>query len=196
MLVDPNGNVVPQDLVSTYKPTAQQRQTADTARQVLAISSDLQRQIAENPALIGPLAGRSKQGLAKLGMGDAQAQKLLDDVSLLQSAVTKMHTGRFSNEILKKSGSLITPGMNVDQFNGAVSSIQGVANRYANEDRLTTVQDYRQQSQTQQRQPSASSNAQQVQIPAGAQIGRDAKRRIVGYKLPSGQYVPINGASQ
>lgn len=194
MLVDPNGNVVPQDLVSTYKPTAQQRQTADTARQVLAIGADLQRQIAANPALIGPLAGRSKQGLAKLGLGDAQAQKLLDDVSLLQSAVTKMHTGRFSSEILKKTGSLITPGMNVDQFNGAVSSIQGVANRYANEDRLTTVQDYQQQQS--QRQPSANASAQQVQIPAGAQIGRDAKGNVVGYKLPSGQYVPINGVSQ
>ncbi len=33
-----------------------------------------------------------------------------------------------------------------------------------------------------------------VQIPAGAQIGRDAKGNAVGYKLPNGQYVPLNGA--
>lgn len=193
MLVDSSGNIIPQDLVSTYKPTSQQRQTADTARQVLSISQGLRAQVNANPALIGPLAGRSKEGLAKLGLGGAQAQKLLDDVSLLQSAVTKMHTGRFSNEILKKTGSLITPSMNVDQFNGAMSSINDVANRYANEDKLTTVQDYQQrQSQQSQQRTSAPSQPRKMQIPAGAQIGRDAQGNVVGYRL-NGQYVPVNG---
>lgn len=194
MLVDPSGNVIPQDLVSTYKPTAQQRQTADTARQVLSIAQNLRQAVANNPNLAGPLSGRSKQGLAKAGLGDAEAQKYLDDIAFLQSAATKMHTGRFSSEILKKMDSLIKPGMNPDQFNGALDSIQGVAGRYADEDRLTTVQDYRQQQS--QRQPSANTTTQQVQIPVGAQIGRDAKGNVVGYKLPNGQYVPINGASQ
>lgn len=161
-LVDASGNVIPQDLVSAYKPTAQQRQTADTARQVLAISADLQAALQQNPALAGPLSGRSKAGIAKLGFGDAQAQKFLDDISFLQSAATKMHTGRFSNEVLKKMGSLIQPGMNPDQFSGALSSINDVAGRYANEDRLTTVADYKGQSQqspqvTQQPRPSQQS---------------------------------------
>ncbi len=201
-LVTPTGTVVPQNLVSVYKPTAQQRQTADTARQVIAISNDLQQQIAKNPALIGPLAGRDKQGLAKLGLGSGEAQKLIDDVSLLQSATTKMHTGRFSNEILKKSGSLITPGMNQDQFNGAISAIQDVAGRYAQEDQLRTVADWKQQqgqqqtqqpSQgTQQQKPAANPSMRSVQIPAGAQVGRDAHGNVVGYKL-NGQYVPLGG---
>ena len=96
---------------------------------MLAISADLQSQIQKNPALAGPLSGRSKEGIAKLGFGDAQAQKFLDDLSFLQSAATKMHIGRFSNEILKKMGNLIQPGMNSDQFRGALSSINDVASR-------------------------------------------------------------------
>ena len=70
---------------------------------------------------------------------------MLDNVSLLQSAITKMHTGRFSSEILKKSGNLIAPGMNVDQFTGAMDSIKDVAGRYAGEDQLTSVARLKQQ---------------------------------------------------
>ena len=190
MLVDPTGNVIPQDLVSAYKPTAQQRQTADTARQVLAISAGLQAELQKNPNLAGPLAGRRKAAIAKLGYGDAQSQKFLDDISFLQTASTKMHTGRFSNAILDKMGNLIQPGMNSDQFTGALSSINGVASRYADEDRLTTVSDYKRQTATPQNPSPAS--GRQVQIPAGAQIGRDGKGNVVGYKL-NGQYVPLGG---
>lgn len=190
MLVDPSGNVIPQDLVSTYKPSAQEKQTADTARQVLAISAGLQSELQKNPNLAGPLSGRSKQGLAKLGYGDAQSQKFLDDISFLQTASTKMHTGRFSNAILDKMGSLIKPGMNADQFTGALSSINSVASRYANEDRLTTVADYRKQMQTPQNPNPASGPT--VQIPAGAQIGRDGQGRVIGYRL-NGKYYPLGG---
>jgi hypothetical protein len=195
-LVDPDGNVIPQAQQSLYKPTAQQKQTADTARQVLAISSDLQAQIAQNPALIGPLSGNSAKAFAPFGIGTEAAQKMLDNVSLLQSAITKMHTGRFSSEILKKSGSLISPGMNVDQFAGAMDSIKDVAGRYANEDQLQTVANYNQQSQQTQQQAkpkaqTATPSGSQLQIPAGAQIGRDAKGNVVGYKLPNGSYVPL-----
>ena len=189
MLVTPSGQVIPQDLVSTYKPSAQEKQTADTARQVLAISADLQSELSKNPNLAGPLSGRSKSAIAKLGYGDAQAQKFLDDITFLQSAATKMHTGRFSNEILKKMGTLIQPGMNTDQFNGALSSINGVASRYADEDRLRTVGDFKQQAPM---NPDPA-NGRQAQIPAGAQIGRDANGNVVGYKLPNGTYVPLGG---
>ena len=194
MLVTSSGQVIPQDLVSTYKPTAQERQTADTARQVLAISSDLQKAIQGNPALAGPLSGRSKQGLAKLGFGDQQAQKFLDDVSFLQSAATKMHTGRFSNEILKKMSNIIQPGMNPDQFTGALSSINDVASRYADEDQLRTVGDYKRQATTPQN-PTPAAGGRQVQIPAGAQIGRDGQGRVVGYRL-NGQYTSLVGGQQ
>jgi hypothetical protein len=191
MLVDPNGNVVPQNEQSLYKPTAQQKQTADTARQVLAISADLQAQIARNPALIGPLAGNSAKAFAPFGIGTEAAQKMLDNVSLLQSAVTKMHTGRFSSEILKKSGSLIFPGMNNEQFAGAMDSLKDVAGRYSMEDQLQTVASFRQQ-QAKQSQSQPPQAPRQVNIPAGAQVGRDAQGNVVGYRL-NGTYVPLNG---
>jgi hypothetical protein len=190
MLVAASGQVIPQDLVSTYKPTSQERQTADTARQVLQISAGLQSELQKNPNLAGPLSGRSKAAIAKLGYGDAQAQKFLDDISFLQTASTKMHTGRFSNAILDKMGNLIKPGMNDQQFTGALSSINSVASRYADEDRLTTVADYRQKTATPQN-PNPT-GGQQVQIPAGAQIGRDGQGNIVGYKL-NGKFVPLGG---
>jgi hypothetical protein len=193
MLVSASGQVVPQDMLSTYKPTAQERQTGDTARQVLAISAALQSELQKNPNLAGPLSGRSKVAISKLGYSDAQTQKFLDDIAFLQSASTKMHTGRFSNEILKKMNSLIQPGMNPDQFNGALSSINDVASRYADEDKLTTVADYKQKMATPMNPNPA--NGRQVQIPAGAQIGRDGQGRIVGYKL-NGQYVSLGGNQQ
>jgi hypothetical protein len=144
-LVNPaTGEVVPQNMIALYKPTMNERQTADTARQVLAISQDLKNEVAKNPDLIGPLAGRSKEGLQKLGLNSADSSKLLDDLSFLQSAATKMHTGRFSAEIMQKMGSLIKPGMNADEFRGGLESINDVAQRYANEDKLTTVYEFQQ----------------------------------------------------
>ena len=190
MLVSASGQVIPQDMVSTFKPSAQEKQTADTARQVLAISAGLQQALQQNPNLAGPLSGRSKQAIAKLGFSDAQSQRFLDDLSFLSSAATKMHTGRFSNEILRKMDNIIKPGMNDQQFTGALSSINDVASRYADEDKLTTVADFkRQQATAMSPTPSA---GRQVTIPAGAQIGRDSSGRIVGYKL-NGQYVPLGG---
>ena len=190
MLVDATGNVIPQDIISTYKPTAQERQTADTARQVLSISAGLQKELQANPNLAGPLSGRSKQAIAKLGYGDAQTQKFLDDLAFLSSAATKMHTSRFNVEILKKMTGMIRPGMNSDQFTGALASINSVASRYANEDKLTTVASYKAQMQTSMNP--APGAGRQVQIPAGAQIGRDGQGRIVGYKL-NGKYFPLVG---
>jgi hypothetical protein len=147
-LVNPSsGQVIPQDMVTLYKPTINERQTADTARQVLAISQTLRDTTAKNPELIGPLAGRSQEALQKLGISSHDAAKLIDDVTFLQSAATKMHTGRFSSEILQKMGSIIKPGMGLDEFRGSLDSIDEVANRYANEDKLTTVFEYQQRQQ-------------------------------------------------
>ena len=147
-LVNPaTGEVVPQNMIALYKPTMNERQTADTARQVLAISQDLKNEVAKNSDLIGPLSGRSKEGLQKLGLNAEDSSKLLDDLSFLQSAGTKMHTGRFSAEIMQKMGSLIKPGMNAEEFKGGLESINDVAQRYANEDKLTTVYEYQQRQQ-------------------------------------------------
>ena len=198
MLVDSAGNPVPQNQQSLYKPSGQARQTADTARQVLAISADLQNEINKNPAIIGPLSGRSKQLLAKAGVGDAEAQTLLDNVSFLQTAATKMHTGRFSNEILQKMGELIKPGMNPDQFKGALSSINAVAQRYAEEDKLITVADYKQMQNGAQQQQNAfqfagaqAGSRQPLPrvVPPGATPGRDKNGNIIGYRTSDGRVV-------
>lgn len=152
-LVNPtNGQPIPQDMIALYKPTMNERQTADTARQVLAISKDLKDEIAKNPNLIGPLAGRSQQALQKIGISAGDAAKLIDDVTFLQSAATKMHTGRFSSEILNKMSSVIKAGMGKDEFLGSLESVDDVANRYANEDKLTTVFEYQQRQQFENQQ--------------------------------------------
>jgi hypothetical protein len=145
MMVDTHGQVVPQNLLSLYKPTAQERQTADTATAVLAKSADIRAAIAKNPNLAGPLAGRSKELLAKAGLGNAQAQEYLDDMSFLQTAAVKMHTGRFSVPIIEKMSKIIQPGMNVDQMNGALNSIDDIAKLYSNEDKFITVGDLKRQ---------------------------------------------------
>lgn len=143
MLVDSKGRPVPQNQQSLYKPSQMEKQTADTARQALEISAGLRAAVQKNPNLVGPLLGRSEKGLASLGFGNAEAQKLLNDISFLQSAATKVHTGRFSNEILKKMSSMIQPGMNTQQFLGGLNSIDEVMGRYAKEDQLVTVADFK-----------------------------------------------------
>jgi len=155
-LVNPtSGQVIPQDMVSLYKPTMEEKQTADTARQVLAISKDLQNEVTKNPDLIGPLAGRNQAALQKLGFSSEDAAKMIDNISFLQTAATKMHTGRFSSQILQKSEGLIKPGMNPDEFKGSLDSINDVAGRYANEDKLTTAYEYQQRQQFEAQNPNA-----------------------------------------
>lgn len=174
MFVDAKGNVVPTNEQTFYKPTQAERGVADTARQALAISSDLRNAVRQNPALIGPLLGRSKAGLAKLGLGDAQAQTLLNNIGFLTSAATKVHTaGRFSNQVLTKMADMIKPNMNVAQFNGALNSFDAIMGRYAKEDQLITVGDLKSM-QTEANVQGSS----QAQRPAGATMtapGSDGK---------------------
>jgi hypothetical protein len=173
MLVGANGQVIPQDLISTYKPTAQEKQTADTARAVLEKSAKIRAAVQANPNLAGPLAGRSKQLLAKAGLGDAQAQEYLDDLSFLQTAAVKMHTGRFSVPIIEKMNNIIKPGMNVDQFNGALNSIDDIAKLYAKEDQLITVGDLKQtQNAAQQIRNGAGTGANLTNIQVNPKTGQ------------------------
>jgi hypothetical protein len=178
MLVDSKGRPVPQNMQSFYKPSQNERQTADTARQAIAISADLRAAVRKNPNLIGPLLGNSKSGLAKLGFGDGESQKLLDDISFLQSAATKVHTGRFSSEILKKMGNMIKPGMNAEQFAGGLNSIDEVMNRYAKEDQLVTVADYKQMQQAPAGVSSSELSNLQVNPQTGQKIGWDGKQWV------------------
>jgi hypothetical protein len=175
--VDTKGRVIPQNQQSFYRPSQNERQTADTARQALAISADIRAAVQKNPNLVGPLMGNSKKALASLGLGDQQAQKLLDDVSFLQSAATKVHTGRFSSEILKKMGDMLKPGMNPQQFVGGLNSIDEVMGRYAKEDQLVTVADYRQMQQAPAGSNPAPSSLTNLQVNpnTGQQIGWNGK---------------------
>ena len=205
MLVNPTtGQVVPQNLLTLYKPTAQQKTVADGAKQVLAISADLRQAIQKNPGLVGPLLGCSREGLSKLGLGTAESQKMLDDLSLLQSATAKVHAGgRMSNEILQKVTKMLQPGFNPSAFGGALDSIDGVMARYAQEDHLTTVGDFKTQ-QNQDAQQAATTQATggrstpntnpaagapQHIVPAGATPGRDAQGTVIGYRLANGNTV-------
>ena len=169
--------------------------------------SDIQTAVAKNPAIVGPLAGRSKQGLAAAGLGDKDAQSLLDNLSLMQSALMKMHSGSRGSEILlRKAETLIGASQNPDQMQGALSSIQNIANQYADEDKLVTVADYKsrqQQQQPTQAQPGQTANTGTQQrtngnrtatpnaptqriVPAGATPGRDANGNIIGYRTANG----------
>ena len=58
-----------------------------------------------------------------------------------------MHTGKFSAQILNKMGTIVKPGMGKDEFLGSLESIDDVATRYSNEDKLTTVFEYQQRQQ-------------------------------------------------
>jgi hypothetical protein len=191
MLVNGSGQVIPQDLVSTYKPTGAERQTADTARQVLAISDRLKTAVAANPNMVGPLAGRSKQGLAKVGFGDAQSQEFLDDLSFLTTAAVRMHTGRFSVPVIQKMNNVIFPGMNVGQFQGALQSINDVAGLYKDEDKLISVGQLKAtQNQAQQLNNALHATGQAPHIvPPGATPGRDKHGNITGYKGADGVVV-------
>jgi hypothetical protein len=62
-------------------------------------------------------------------------------------AATKVHTGRFSAEILHKMGNMLKAGMHPGQFVGGLNSIDEVMNRYSKEDQLVTVADYKQMQQ-------------------------------------------------
>lgn len=184
-LVNPaNGQVIPQDMLNVYKPTQQERQTADTARQVLAISKDLQDEVAKNPNLIGPLAGRSQQGLQELGLSAYDASRMIDNVNFLTSAATKMHTGRFSAQILEKMEGILKPGMNPDEFAGALQSVDDVATRYANEDKLTTVYEWQQRQQFESQAPQGGAAA-----PAPPKVGATQSYQGATYKFDGTQWV-------
>ena len=87
---------------------------------------------------------------------------------------------------------LLKPGMNPDQFKGALSSINAVAGRYANEDRLVTVADLKaMQNGTQEQLNALQGQRPNVlhTVPPGATPGRDAKGNIIGYKTADGKVI-------
>ena len=190
MLVDSSGRVVPQDMTSLWKPTASERQTADTATQALAISADLRKAVTANPNIVGPLLGRSEKGLAAAGLGKGEAQRLLNQVGLLQSAIVKAHTGRMSDALLTKANGMVNAAQNADQFLGGLQGVDSVMQRYAQEGSLRTVADYRAE-QAQTSQASAVASASAAGVPPGATAARDASGKVVGYKTAAGQYVSL-----
>ena len=188
-LVNSQGQVVPGNMISLYKPTMQEKQTADTARQVLAISADLRQEVDKNPGIIGPLMGRDIKAMAKLGYGQQDTQKLLNDIGFLQSAATKMHTGRFSKEILEKMSSMVDAHMNPSQFKGGLDSINDVAGRYAQEDTLRTVGEVK---ADQEKYGKPEAPTMKDVAPPNA-VGHKTVNGITIYQLKSGAVVNIQG---
>jgi hypothetical protein len=91
-------------------------------------------------------------------------------------------------------GELIKPGMNPGQFGGALDSIQGVAQRYSNEDKLTTVADYKTQ-QAQTARATAQQSAAQAGVPPGGIAARDKNGVVVGFKL-NGVYTDLTKGAE
>jgi hypothetical protein len=142
MMVDSLGNPIPEKLQNVWKPGQMQQNTAATARVVREKLEEIRDEVKKNPDLIGPLMGNSKSALSSLGLGDAKAQRLLNDLTTVQSGFTKMHTSRFSSEILAKATKMIRAGMNNDQFNGALESMIDTAQMYEKEDKPMSVGEY------------------------------------------------------
>ena len=77
-----------------------------------------------------------------------------------------MHTGRFSDGIMQKMDSLAGTQMNPEEFKGGLEAVRDVAQRYANEDKLTTVYEY------QQRQQYEAQSGNQSAAPPSFQVGQ------------------------
>ena len=75
----------------------------------------------------------------------ANAQKAINDISLVQSASTGAHVaGRFSVPVLDKMNQLLKLNMNDDQFKGAEESIRDVMEGYSKAGGRHTVAQWKQ----------------------------------------------------
>jgi hypothetical protein len=149
--VDGFGNPIPNKKISAYKPGQMQQQTAATANTLIEKLDGIESQLKANGGkYVGPIGGSIGELKAHLGLGDKEAQKLYNDIMTAQSGFTKMHTSRFSKEILDKATIMLNPKMNMEQFLGAIQSMRETAQIYAKDDKLMSKADYLQLQAAQQ----------------------------------------------
>jgi hypothetical protein len=140
--VDGFGNPIPNKKISAYKPGQMQQQTAATANTLIEKLGNIESQIKAHANYVGPIGGTIGELKAHFGLGDKEAQKLYDDITTSQSGFTKMHTSRFSKEILDKATTMLNAKMNVQQALGAIESMRETAQIYAKDDKLVSKADY------------------------------------------------------
>ena len=144
MMVDPvTGNPIPLKMLASMKPTMQEQNRADFAKSAMHSADNIQHLIDTAQAQIGPFSGRIEALMAKAGLGDQFNQELQNYVRFTQSAATAAHTGRFSVPILEKMDKMIGPEMNADQVKGAIESIKGQMQPYADAGWKPSVAEYR-----------------------------------------------------
>jgi hypothetical protein len=150
--IDAYGNPIPLKLVSAYKPGQMQQQTAATAVTLLATLDRIEKVVQAHPTYIGPIGGSVGELKAHYGLGTKEAQSLYDDLLTAQSGFTKMHTSRFSKEILDKATTMLNAKMNSGQAMGAIQSMRNTAQLYEKDDKLMSKADYlRAQQETKER---------------------------------------------
>jgi hypothetical protein len=140
--VDGSGNVIPQSQMKDYGPTTSAKTARETADVVQTLTNKIRAQVAAHPDYVGPVSGRANEAGSAMGVNTGGYQEFANNLKLLQSALTKMHTSRFSNAILDDMKSTLRPSMNVDQFNGGLDSIAGIARDYQNREAPMTVREW------------------------------------------------------
>ena len=145
MIVDSRtGNVVPHKDEKQYAPTMAEKNRADFAHTVLSAMSTLRAMQAAGTLPNGPITGLTADVLAKAGMANADAQKAIGTITLMQTAATGAHVaGRFSLPVLDKMSTLIKLNMNDDQFEGAMQALEPIMQQYSDHGGVVNVSQYR-----------------------------------------------------
>lgn len=145
MMVDESGQPIPFKMLNAMKPSAAEVNRAQFSDSVLRLLDSVDKLQASGKLPNGPITGLTKQVLAKGGLGDEDAQKAINDISLIQSAATGAHVaGRFSVPVLDKMKGLIGLNMNDSQFKGAEESIRSVMDGYSKAGGRHTVAQWKQ----------------------------------------------------
>lgn len=145
MMVDQQGRPIPFKMLTAMKPSQQETNRADFANSVVHMLDSVDKLKAAGKLPNGPVTGLTKSMLAKAGLGDADAQKAINDISLIQSAATGAHVGgRFSVPVLQKMQGLLGMNMNDAQFQGAEDSIRDVMQGYVQSGGRHTVAQWKQ----------------------------------------------------
>ena len=145
MMVNEQGQPIPFKMLSAMKPSQAEVNRAQFSDSVIRLLDHIDELKNSGKLPNGPLTGITKQALAKAGLGDEDAQKAINDISLVQSASTGAHVaGRFSVPVLDKMNQLIKLNMNDSQFKGAEDSIRQVMEGYSKAGGRHTVAQWKQ----------------------------------------------------
>lgn len=175
-----------------------ERKQRDLARNSIENLNTIQSTLQRRPELLGVIQGRVSQGKELTGTNDpdlATVSQALDNWALASTGahgIRSVEARRDAKQVLLNS---FKNGQNA--VNAAINTSRTSLQQFANLGKPKGIDGsayvYKPQGSGQSQPSGNQSNApHQVNIPAGAQLGRDAKGQIVGYML-NGQYTPIAG---